>query len=109
LSGATTYTYLWANNLATGANTALFKPRYNLDASGKITSITNLANGSGLTITNIALDASGGNQFVYTANDNRSMKVKYTFDLTSTINSVVTTRKVTVTEEYVYDQMQAFY
>jgi len=109
LSAATTYTYLWANNVATGANTAIFRPRYNLDGTGKITSITNVANGAGLTITNIALDASGGNQFTYTSNDDRTMKVKYTFDLTSTINSVVTTRKVTVTESYVYDQMQAFY
>jgi hypothetical protein len=101
--------FLYANNTTTGANTTVFKPRFNLDATGKITSITNLGSGAAGTVANITLDATSPNQIVYTSNDERSMNVKYTFDLTSTINSVVTTRKVTVTEKYVYDQIQAMY
>ncbi len=101
--------FLYANNKTTGANTTMLQPRYNIDATGKITSITVLASGAAGTVANVVLDAGSSNQIVYTANDDRTMNVKYSFDLTSTINSVVTTRKVTVTEKFVYDPIQAMY
>jgi hypothetical protein len=109
LSAATTYSYLWANNVSTGANTALFKPRYNLDANGKVTSISVLTSGTAGTASNVILDGSTSNQIVYTAHDDRSMNVKYSFDFTSTINGVPTTRKVTVTEKFTYNPIQAMY
>ncbi|HSU28385.1 MAG TPA: hypothetical protein VLJ68_08385 [Chitinophagaceae bacterium] len=120
LSGNAAYRYLWANNTSNGANTAIFRPRYVLDATGKVTSITNQSNvaasSSATTVvlvntavTNIVVDPSTTNQFTYTSNGVRTMTVKYSFDLTTTINSVVTTRKVTVTESWTYDAVQAFY
>ncbi|SJZ38515.1 hypothetical protein [Sediminibacterium ginsengisoli] len=107
LSSATTYRYLFAANLSTGASTALFAPRYVIDGTGKVTGILNQ---SGTTaVTGITLDASAPNQFTYTANDNRSMVVKYSFTLTTTIGGVVTPRVVTVTEKFEYDALQAYY
>lgn len=110
LTGVTTNTqFLYANNRTTGANTTMLRPRYILDATGKITSISIVASGAAGTAANLTLDAGSSNQFVYTANDDRTITVKYSFDLTSTINSVVTTRKVTVTEKFVYDRIQNMY
>jgi hypothetical protein len=107
LSAATTFPFLWANNLATGANTALFAPRYVLDANGKVTAIVNQS--ATAAVTNITLDASGANQFTYTSNDNRKLEVKYSFSLTTTINGAPVTRTVTVSEKYEYDMIQAFF
>ena len=91
-----------------------------LDATGKVISITNQSNVAAsasastvvlvnTAVTNIVMDPTASNQFTYTSNGIRVMNVKYSFDLTTTINSVVTTRKVTVTESFTYDDVQAFY
>ena len=98
--------FLYANNTTTGANTTMIKPQYNIDATGKITSITVLASGAAGAVTNVVLDAASSNQIVYTANDDRTMNVKYSFDLTPTGG---TTRKVTVIEKFVYGPIQAMY
>jgi ribosomal protein L25 (general stress protein Ctc) len=107
-STAATYSYIWAYNKTTGGTgTALFRPLYNLDASGKITSITNGSNTTG--VTNIALDASAPNKYIYTSNYDRVMEVKYSFDLTGAVNGVIQTRKVTVSEKWTYAKLQIAY
>jgi hypothetical protein len=104
---ATSLNYIFANNITTGANTALFAPRFTLDATGKVTAIQNASNTAA--VTNLAVDAAAPNQFTYTSNDNRSFTFKYSFTLTTTINGVVTPRTVTVTDSYTYDATQIFY
>jgi len=120
LSSNGAYRYLWSNNNQTGLYTALFRPRYNVDASGKVTSITNMSNVAAsastttvvlapTAVTNVTLDASGGNQFTYTDNNTRTLSVKYSFDLTTPVNGVSTTRKVQVSETFTYDALQVYF
>ena len=98
---------LIANNFITGARTNLFVPRYVLNASGQVTSIVN-ASGTAA-VTNLALDPTGINKFVYTSNNVRTLNVKYTFTYTSTINGVVTPRTMRVSEDYYYDKDQVLF
>lgn len=108
--GATLNPSLEVNNLITGARTALFRPRYTLNASGQVTGISQSPSSAPqAAITNLALDPTGVNAFVYTSNNNRTMKVKYTFTLTTTINGVVTPRTVRVSEEFSYDPDQIYF
>lgn len=114
------YRYLWSSNNANGINTAIFQPRYVLDATGTVTGIqnmsalpANLVSTSAqvlapTAVTNITLDG-GTHRFVYNSNDQRTMTVSYSFDLTTQINGVSQTRRVHVTEEFTYDAIQAFY
>jgi hypothetical protein len=98
---------LIVNNFATGARTSLFQPRFTVDASGNITAVLN-ANGAAA-VTNLALDPTGINKFVYTSNTVRTFNVKYTFTLTTTINGVVTPRTVRVSEDFSYDANQIYF
>ena len=107
LGAAGTGANLAANNLTTGAITAIFTPRYVLNASGQVTGIVN-ASGTAA-VTNLALDASGVNKFTYSSNDVRTLNVKYTFTLTTTINGVVTPRTIKVNEDFTYDRLQVGY
>jgi hypothetical protein len=99
--------YNLANMTANGAPVALFAPRYVLNASGKVTGVINQS--ATASITNLVMDASAPNQFNYTANDNRTMEIKYSFTLTTTINGVSTARTVVVSEKYEYEKTQAYY
>ncbi len=99
--------FLIANNFSTGARTALFRPNFTIDGSGKVTGITNA---SGTTsVTNLALDPTGSNKFVYTSNNNRTLSLKYTFTYTTTINGVITPRTVKVSEDFSYDPNQIYF
>ncbi|MFC4262226.1 hypothetical protein ACFOWM_05025 [Ferruginibacter yonginensis] len=101
---------LEVNNLVTGARTALFRPRFTLNATGQVTAVTqSTLSAPSTAITNLALDPTGVNAFVYTSNNNRTLKVKYTFTLTTTINGVVTPRTVRVSEEFSYDPDQIYF
>jgi len=100
--GSATFTSLYANNLSTGANVAIFNPVYRVDATGKVIDVLNR---STLVSLNPVFDASAPNSFVYTSNDERVLSVKYSVSLT--LNSV--TRLFTVTDKYVYDKIQAYY
>jgi hypothetical protein len=107
LGDATGAQRIWAFNKTNGVSTSIFAPVYHLDASGKITSITN---GSGTaSVTNITLDPSAPNKYVYTSNYDRVMEVKYSFDLTGAVNGVTQTRKVTVSEKWTYAKLQIGY
>ena len=103
--------HLYANNTVTGANTAFFIPEYEFDASGKVINIASLGAGSGgITVSGIVVDPAGTTTFAYVDNDHRSVRIKYSFTLTTTINGVVTPRNVTVTESFVYNtRPQAYY
>jgi hypothetical protein len=91
-----------AATLATGAAVnMLATARYALDANGKVTGVFDNA-----TNKNAVIDASSG--FTYTANDDRTFILKYTYPFTSTINGVATTRNISVTEKYTYDTPQGF-
>jgi hypothetical protein len=88
--------------IATGAPVNIFAaPRYVLDASGKLTSITSGGVSIGATI-----DPSSG--FTYTSNNQRKFVAKYTFPLTTTISGTSTTRTISVTENFDYDITQGF-
>ena len=106
LSGAS-YQNLVANNFSTGAVTSLFRPNFVLSSSGQVTSVLNAS--STASVTNLALDPSGLNKFIYTANNKRTLDVKYSFTLTTTINGVVTPRKVSVSESFKYDPEQIYF
>ena len=101
---------LTANVFSTGASRTLFRPRFTFDGSGKVISVTQspLA-GTSAAVTAITLDPTGVNAFVYSANNVRSLKVKYSFTYTSTINGVVTPRTVKVSEEFSYDPDQVYF
>ena len=105
--GAGNYKFLLARNFTTGALVAIFRPSFTIDANGKVTGVTN-ASGS-TTVTNLALDATGTNQFVYTSNNNRTFSVKYSFTYTTTINGVVTPRTIKVSEDFTYDPNQIYF
>ena len=105
--GAGDYKFLVARNFSTGALVDLFRPSFTIDANGKVTGVTN-ASGS-TAVTNLALDATGTNQFVYTSNNNRTFSVKYSFTYTTTINGVVTPRTIKVSEDFSYDPNQIYY
>ena len=101
---------LEANNFATGARNILFQPRFTLDGAGKVISVTQSPlRASNTAVTALALEPSGVNAFVYSANNVRSFKVKYSFTYTSTINSVVTARTVKVSEDFSYDPEQIYF
>ena len=104
--GAADYKFLLARNFATGAVVDLFEPSFTIDANGKITGVTN-ASGSA-EVTNLVLDPSGINQFVYTSNNNRKLNVKYSFTYTPT-TGVVTPRTVKVSDDFSYDPNQIYY
>jgi hypothetical protein len=89
--------------LATGAAVNMVTAlRYAVDASGKVTGVF-----SGATNLNATIDPSS--QFVYTSNTERSLTVSYTFNFTSTINGVSTTRPISVKEKYTYtNKLQAY-
>lgn len=97
---------LYANNLLTGANTAIFTPVFVLDNSGKVTAVLN-GSGTGA-VTNLALESGSPNQFTITSNAERKLEVKYSFTLTTTISGVSTPRKVVVTDSFTYDAMQVY-
>jgi hypothetical protein len=91
-----------AANLTTGAITGLFRPRYVIDANGKVIDVVNAI--TGLTLSPV-FDPSSANAFVYTANDQRTLNVKYTIRLTfSALN-----RPFTITESAKYATIQAMY
>ena len=104
--GAPDYKFLLARNFATGAVVDLFEPSFTIDANGKITGVTN-ASGSP-EVTNLVLDPSGSNQFVYTSNNNRKLNVKYSFTYTPT-TGIVTPRTVKVSDDFSYDPNQIYY
>lgn len=121
LSASPTFRYLWSSNNQNGVNTAIFQPRYLLDATGRVTGIQNLSTApanltsasaqvlSPTAVTNITLDAAGTHQFVYTNSGERLMTVSYSFDLTTLINGVSQTRRVQVKDEFTYHNIQAFF
>ena len=86
-------------NKATGATTSLFTPRYQLDASGKLTAVLNRTSGANL---NATIDPSSG--YTYTANDNRTFIAKYT--VTLTVGGVA--RQFTINEKLDWVFPQAF-
>ena len=99
--------FLIANNLITGARTSLIQPKYTINSSGVITAVTDgIANPA---VGPITLDPTGENKFVYTSNTNRTLKVKYSFLYTTTINGVSTPRTVSVSESFSYDRTQVFF
>ena len=101
---------LTANVFSTGVPRTLFRPRFTLNEQGKVISVTQspLA-GVSASVSALALDPTGVNAFVYTANNARTLKVKYSFTYTSTINGVVTPRTVKVSEDFSYDPNQIYY
>jgi hypothetical protein len=105
--GAANSQFLIVNNFFTGARVGIFIPGYTIDATGKITGIQNLSGSAAVTA--LAVDASGENTFVYTANNVRTLKVKYSFTYTSTINGVVTPRTIKVSENFSYDPNQIYF
>ena len=107
LTGGASSPNLVVNNTTTGATTSLFRPRFVLNAAGQVTSVVN-DNASAI-VTNLALDPTGLNKFTYTSNTVRTLNVKYTFTLTTTINSVVTPRTVRVSEDLTYDPLQVIF
>lgn len=98
---------LEVNNTTTGARTAIFRPRFILNTAGQVTAVQNPAGVAA--VTNLALDPSGVNKFTYSANNVRSLNVKYTFTLTTTINGVLTPRTVKVSEDFTYDPNQVYF
>jgi hypothetical protein len=92
---------LQAANLQTGAATNIITPRFVLDANGKVTAVFN-----GTTNLNATIDPSS--QFVYTANDDRTFTVAYTFSFTSTVNGASNTRVISVNEKYTLSTLQAY-
>ena len=101
---------LEANVFATGARRTLFRPRFSLNSTGNVTAVSQSPLAAASTaVTAIALDASGVNAFVYTLNNVRTLKVKYSFTYTSSINGVVTPRTVKVSEEFSYDPNQIYF
>jgi len=105
--GVGNYKFLLARNFTTGALVAIFRPSFTIDASGKVTGVTNASGSS--TVSNLALDATGTNQFVYTSNNNRTFSVKYSFTYTTTVNGVVTPRTIKVSEDFSYDPNQIYF
>lgn len=86
---------LQAANLTTGVATNIISPRFVLDANGKVTAIFN-----GATNLNATIDPTSG--FTYNASDDRTFIAIYSFNFTSTINGVSTTRVISVNEKYTY-------
>ena len=104
--GSANRKFLLARNFSTGVLVALFRPRFTIDGSGKVTGVSNVSPSS--SITNLTLDPAGVNQFVYTSNNTRTLSVKYSFTYTSTANGV-TPRTIKVSEDFSYDPDQIYY
>ena len=101
---------LTANVFATGASRTLLRPSFTLNAAGQVTSVTqSTLSAPSAAVTALTLDPTGVNAFVYSANNVRTLKVKYTFTYTSTINNVVTPRTITVSENFSYDPDQIYF
>jgi hypothetical protein len=101
---------LTANVFSTGVSRTLFRPRFTLDGSGKVISVTQSPiKPPSAAVSALALDPTGVNAFVYSANNVRTLNVKYSFTYTSTINSVITARTVNVSEDFSYDPNQIYY
>jgi hypothetical protein len=92
-------------NRVTGAFFNLLYPQFDLNSSGVITAVRD---GSGV-IPTITLESTSTNKYVYTANDQRTIDVKYSFNYTSLVNGTSVTRKITVTESYIIEPLGAFY
>jgi hypothetical protein len=92
---------LYANNLVTGANTALVSVAYKIDATGKVIDVVNR---STLASLNPIFDASNPNRITVTANDQKQLDVKYSIRLTAPTPPSATTlnRPFTITEKYTY-------
>jgi hypothetical protein len=101
-STSANYHAIYANNKSTGANTAIVKPIYVLDGTGKVIDVKDYTTGLSLSPT---FDASHPNSFVYTDNDHRTLDVKWSASLT--LNAV--TRIFTFTDVYTYRDTQATY
>ena len=101
---------LTANVFSTGAPRTLFRPRFTLNSGGQVTSVMQspLAAASAA-VSALTLDPTGVNAFVYTSNNVRTLKVKYSFTYTSTINGVVTPRTIKVSEDFSYDPDQIYF
>ncbi len=92
-------------NRQTGTFFDLLVPSFDINSSGVITAVhDNSATGAAVT-----LDPTSANKYVYTANNQRTIDVKYSLNYTSLVNGVSNTRKITVTESYVVEPLSAFF
>ena len=101
--GSTTAYALYTVNKNTGAQTALFRPVYRIDNTGKVIDVLDRTTLASL---NPVFDASSPNRITVGArNDQKRMDVKYRIRLTaSSLN-----RWFDVTETYLYDKLQVLF